>query len=100
MEDHFDKNQGGTEKRKHAREKVITDVSYKVLTPSDDKAVTQDISQGGLCLLLNNELPPGTILEVRLNLPGDEPKRIETFVEVVWQKEIDRGFLTGVKFRV
>jgi c-di-GMP-binding flagellar brake protein YcgR len=99
MNDHSDNSQGDTEKRKHTREKIVTDVSYKVLTPSDDKAVTQDISQGGLCLLLNNKLPPGTTLEVRLNLPGDEPKRIETFVEVVWQKKIDNGFLTGVKFR-
>jgi len=99
MKNHFDENQGEKEKRRHTREKIITDVSYKVLTPSEDKALTQDISQGGLCLLLNNELPPGTILEVRLNLPGDDPKRIETFVEVVWQKIIDKGFLTGVKFR-
>jgi len=98
MKGNFDENQGEKEKRSYPRKKIITDVSYKVLTPSEDKALTQDISQGGLCLLLNNEHPPGTILEVKLKLSGEDSKPIETFVEVVWQKKIDKGFLTGVKF--
>jgi c-di-GMP-binding flagellar brake protein YcgR len=98
MKRDFDNNQGGKEKRKYPREEIITDVSYKVLTPSEDKGLTQDISQGGLCLLLNNELPPGTIIEVKFRLPDEDSKLIETFVKVVWQKKTDTGFLTGVKF--
>ncbi|MDH5202878.1 MAG: PilZ domain-containing protein, partial [Nitrospirota bacterium] len=60
--------------------------------------LTRDISQGGLCLLLNNELPPGTILELKYRLPHEEARQIVTSVEVIWQKKIDKGFLTGVKF--
>ena len=86
------------QKRKHLRQEIITRVDYKVLTPSADVGLTQNVSEGGLCLVLNNELSPGTILEVKFEIPGDTPKQVESFVEVVWQKKTDKGFLTGVKF--
>ncbi len=86
------------QKRKHSRQEIITTVDYKVLTPSEDVGMTQNVSEGGLCLLLNNELSPGSILEVKFEIPGDTPKHVESFVEVVWQKRTDKGFLTGVKF--
>ncbi len=86
------------QKRKHSRKEVITAVSYKILTPSKDVGLTQNISDGGLCLLLNNELPLGTVLEVNFEIPGEASKQVASFVEVVWQKKTDKGFLTGVKF--
>jgi c-di-GMP-binding flagellar brake protein YcgR len=98
MKGDFDKNKGKEIKRKHHREEIIIDVIYKVLSPLKDVGLTRDISQGGLCLLLNNELPPGTILELKYRLPHEEARQIVTSVEVVWQKKIDKGFLTGVKF--
>jgi len=98
MKRDFDNNQRGKEKRKHPREEINADVSYRVLSPSEDKGLIQDISQGGLCLLLNDELSPGTILEVKFRLPDEGSKLIETFVKVVWQKRTDKGFLTGVTF--
>jgi len=84
--------------RKHSRQTIITSVDYKVLTPSGDVGVTQNVSEGGLCLMLNNELSPGTILEVKFEIPGDTPKQVESFVEVIWQKKTNKGLLTGVKF--
>ena len=86
------------QKRKHPRQEIITPVDYKVLTPSGDVGTTQNVSEGGLCLLLNNELSKGTILEVKFEIPSDGIKQVESFVEVVWQKKSDKGFLTGVKF--
>lgn len=86
------------QKRIHARKEVVTSVSYKILTPSGDVGMTQNVSEGGLCLLLNNKLTLGTILEVKFEIPGDTPKQIESFVEIIWQKKTDKGFLTGVKF--
>jgi hypothetical protein len=86
------------QKRKHSRQEITTKVDYKVLTPSGDVGMTQNVSEGGLCLVLNNELSRGTILEVKFEIPGDNPKQVESFVEVVWQKKTDKGFLTGVKF--
>ena len=86
------------QKRKHSRQEITTKVDYKVLTPSGDVGMTQNVSEGGLCLVLNNEISRGTILEVKFKIPGDTPKQVESFVEVVWQKKTDKGFLTGVKF--
>lgn len=85
--------------RKHPRKEITTSVDYKVLTPSGDMGMTQNVSEGGLCLLLNNELSPGTVLEVKFEIPGDVPRLVESFVKVVWQKKMDTGFLTGVKFK-
>lgn len=86
------------QKRKHPRQEIITTVDYKVMTPSEDVGMTQNVSEGGLCLLLNNAFSQGTILEVKFEIPSDTPKRVKSFVEVVWQKRTDKGFLTGVKF--
>lgn len=88
------------ERRKHSREQLVTYVSYKVLTPSEERAESQNISEGGLCLTLNKELTPGTLLELRFDLPSKEAKKIKTFAEVIWQKKIKKGFLTGVKFDI
>ena len=92
-----DKNQGKEIKRKQHREEIIIDVFYKVLSPLKDVGLTRNISYGGLCLLLDIELRPGTILELKYRLPHEEARQIVTSVEVVWQKKTEKGFLTGVK---
>ena len=86
------------QKRKHAREEIVTKVSYKVMTPSADVGLTQNISEGGLCLLLKNEISPGTVLEVQFTLPDKAATPVKSFAEVVWQSKTENGFLTGVKF--
>jgi hypothetical protein len=87
------------QKRKYLRKDLSTSVNYRILKPSGDVGMTQNVSEGGLCLVLNNELPPGTILEVKFEIPDDTAKKVESFAEVVWQKKTDKGFLTGVKFK-
>ncbi len=98
MKENFDNNQGKKIKREHDRTEIIVDVIYKVVSPIKDVALSQNFSYGGLCLLLNNELPPGTILELKYRLPHEESRLIETTVEVVWQRKTDKGYLTGVKY--
>jgi c-di-GMP-binding flagellar brake protein YcgR len=98
MKGDSDTNKGKKLQRKHPREGIIIDVIYKVLSPLKDMGLTRDISQGGLCLLLNNELRPGTILELKYRLPHEEARLVVTEVEVVWQKKTDKGYLTGVKY--
>ncbi len=88
------------DRRRHSREKLVTYVSYKVLTPSEDRAESQNISEGGLCLTLNKKLSPGTLLELRFDLPSKEAKKVKTFAKVVWQKKAEKGYLTGVKFDI
>ena len=98
MKDDFPNKRGKIIKRDHPREEIIIDVFYKVLSPIKDVGLTQNISQGGLCLLLNNELTPGTILELKYRLPHEEARQIVATVEVMWQKKTDKGYLTGVRF--
>jgi len=84
-------------KRKHPRDDIIIDVIYRVLSPLKNVGLTRNISNEGLCLLLDDELRPGTILELKYRLPHEESRQIVTTVEVVWQKKTEKGFLTGVK---
>ena len=98
MKGNFNNNQGKKIERKCSRTEIIVDVIYKVLSPIKDVGLSRNFSRGGLCLLLNNELPLGTILELKYRLPHEESRLIETTVEVVWQRKTDKGFLTGVKY--
>jgi len=98
MKEDFGKSRGKEIKRKHPREEIIIEVVYKVLSPLKDVGLTRNISYGGLCLLLDDEFRPGTILELKYRLPHEESRQIVTTVEVVWQKKTEKGFLTGVKF--
>ena len=97
MKGDSDKNQEKEIKRKHPRDEIIIDVIYKVLSPLKSVGLTRNISHDGLCLLLNDELRPGTILELKYRLPHEENRQIVNTVEVVWQKKTKKGFLTGVK---
>jgi hypothetical protein len=92
------RNQEKEIKRKHPREEIIIEVVYKVLSPLKDVGLTQNISYGGLCLLLDDEFRPGTTLELKYRLPHEESRQVVTTVQVVWQKKTEKGFLTGVKF--
>jgi hypothetical protein len=98
MKEDSGQNRGKEIERKHPREEMIIEVVYKVLSPLKDVGLTRNISYGGLCLLLDNEFRPGTILELKYRLPHEESRQIVTTVEVVWQKKTEKGFLTGVKF--
>jgi hypothetical protein len=84
--------------RKHSRKEMVTKVSYKILKPAEDTGLVQNISEGGLCLLLSDQLSQGTVLEVQFTLQDETGKLVKSFVEVVWQSKTEKGFLTGVKF--
>ena len=98
MADDYQNNPGGEEKRLYPRREVFKKMSYRELVPSGEEGLIQDISEGGLCLLLNKEFSPGTILEVKYDLQSPTPKPIESIVKVIWQKKSEKGFLTGVQF--
>jgi hypothetical protein len=93
----FDRSRGKEIKRKHPRDEIIIEVIYKVLSPLKNVGLTRNISRGGLCLLLDDELRPGSILELKYRLPHEESTQIVNTVEVIWQKKTEKGFLTGVK---
>ncbi len=95
MKDSF---QNPEEKRKYTRKEVYANMSYRELVPSGVAGIIQDMSDGGMCLILNKEFPPGTVLEVTYELPEEDNRSVEKFVKVVWQRKTDEGIITGVKF--
>jgi hypothetical protein len=98
MKDNFNHNDKEKEiERKHHRTEIFVDVIYKVVSPIKGVGLSRNISHGGLCLLLDNELPPGTILQLKYRLPHEESRLIETTVEVIWQRRTENGYITGVK---
>jgi len=98
MTDNFSNNPSGEEKRIFPRREVFKKVTYRELVPSGEDGSIQDISEGGLCLLLHKEFVRGTILELRYELQSPSLKPIESIVKVIWQKKTDKGLLTGVQF--
>jgi c-di-GMP-binding flagellar brake protein YcgR len=97
MTDNFDDIQKEEVKRKHHRTEIFVDVIYEVASPIKGVGLSRNISHGGLCLLLDNEIPLGTILKLKYRLPHEEHRLVETTVEVIWQKKTDKGYITGVK---
>lgn len=98
MKNNSQNKPGGEEKRQHPRLGVSKKMTYRELIPSGEEGLIQDISEGGLCLLLNKKFSPGTILEIKYEVHADAPKPLASIVKVIWQKKSDKGFLTGVKF--
>jgi hypothetical protein len=98
MTDDLSNNPNEEEKRIHPRMEVFKKMTYRELVPSGEEGIIQDISEGGLCLLLKKEFPIGTILEVKYELQAPSPKPIESIVKIIWQKKTDKGFQTGVQF--
>lgn len=82
----------------HPRLEVLKKMTYRELVPSGEEGLIQDISEGGLCLILNKKFSPGTILEIKYEVHANAPKPIDSIVKVIWQKKIDKGMLTGVQF--
>ncbi|HTL71279.1 MAG TPA: ATPase, T2SS/T4P/T4SS family [Candidatus Eisenbacteria bacterium] len=85
----------GEEGRVFMRLNHTVNVHYKIIRPpqaadaedaAEEYAVTRNISAGGLVFVAQEKIPVGAILEIRLELPGDE---IECLARVLRQKEID-----------
>jgi hypothetical protein len=92
------KKRGEKEKRKYRRLEVSKKMTYRELVPSGEEGLIHDISEGGLCLLLNKKFSPGTILEIKYEVHAGAPEPLESIVKVIWQKKTKEGILTGVQF--
>lgn len=94
------------DRRRFARLDTRLDVSYAVLPAGKaQRAVTKDISAGGICLFADHTLAQGTRLQVSMAVPGrKEPVRFTA--EVVWSEAYEiigrdrreRRVEVGVKF--
>lgn len=82
------------ERRRFFRVNLVRRVRYSVLGFTSIDCFTQDIGEGGMCLLLGEKLHPGMMIKAEFALPGKEPELVQVHAVVVWQK----NYLTGVKF--
>lgn len=88
------KARGIYNKRNHDRLDFINKVQYKILRRPFTSVFSQNISAKGMCLLLDDEFKPGTVLELNFEIPGQKIMTISTYSKVVWQKD----YVTGVEF--
>ncbi len=94
MKSNIQDTQKEEERRKFFRVDLIKRVRYKILGFTSIECFTQNISEGGLCLLIGKDLFPGMTVKVEFALPGNNSKIVRANAVVVWQ----RNYLTGVKF--
>jgi hypothetical protein len=93
-----DNIQNPEERRQYPRKEIYANMIYRELVPSGEKGIIKNMSDGGLCLILNKEFAPGTVLEVTYVLPEEENRKVEKYVRVVWVRKTGKEYLTGVKF--
>lgn len=92
----------------------VSELSYPLPTSAQEIAVSKDISPKGLCFRAAGLFRPGTLLTLKINLPGwqhhkrkpavllddgkiDRP--LNSLAEVVWCRDVgDGGKDVGVKF--
>lgn len=94
----------GEERRQHLRFKHDLEVEYNVeKKPRLTNGRTLDISKGGMKLVLDEKLPNGAIINIKIQTP--EKKMIEVEGRVIWTKESGgmdaqgkRFFHSGIKF--
>ncbi|MFA6320676.1 MAG: PilZ domain-containing protein [Candidatus Omnitrophota bacterium] len=98
----------GRERRQHPRFTQSLAISYSVLKKSIAKNIsgkTIDISEGGAKLLLDEKLPLGTALSLKILLPNSG-NTAEVAGDIVWTEDAagtdelsgKRFFYSGVKF--
>lgn len=82
------------ERRKSPRVDLHAKVRYQILGNPSKEVIAQNISAGGMGLLLDRKIKPRTILELEFKLPGNSEELINTYAEVIWQNNSH----TGIKF--
>ncbi len=93
------------ERRKYVRLEASVKVKYTVIgKPGTIKVFSKNISAGGLCLLLDEQLAVDTPLQLEIKIP-DLKGSIRAIARVVWQKDFESAgaepkvyFTTGIEF--
>jgi len=65
---------------------------------------TRNLSEGGVCLEIDQALPEGESVKIRLfpvedDIESEGARGLELLGRVQWTAEADRGFAVGVQFR-
>jgi c-di-GMP-binding flagellar brake protein YcgR len=84
------------DRRRHRR----VSATIAVQLQDGEEASTQDLSEGGMGIVLSRKMERGTMLEVLIGGIGpSDPAAIKTMATVMWSAETDTGAYTaGLKF--
>lgn len=88
------------ERRKYARLTIPLEVSYVLsgVEGPGNKTVTKDISPNGARVSVDEELAPGTMLNLEVKIPSKE-EPIPIKAKVVWSKKDEAiGYEAGLEF--
>ena len=80
------------ERRKYVRFDTPVDLEYRTLTlnPIFGEALARDLSREGIRFKLKHSLPVGTLLELSLNVPGDNLPVFATG-KIAWADGLEAG---------
>ena len=95
----------GEERRSHERFNKDFEVEYGVQkSPHLKNGRTVDLSKGGVKLLLDEKLPKGAVMGLKVYIP-EKRRTIEVEAEIIWTNDADkkdpsgkRFFFSGLKF--
>jgi hypothetical protein len=98
----------GTNRRQHPRFTHSMEVAYSIVKKNQSKnshGKTVDISEGGIKLVLDEKLPPGTFVNLKIAIPSARGPA-ELSGEIMWTEDAPgitdpsnkRFFYSGVKF--
>lgn len=97
----------GGERRSHVRFKKCLEVIYSIQKRPRLKAngATVNISEGGMKLSLDEKLPEGTIMNLKVSIPNGAEDTAEIEAQIVWSSDIKekdpegkRQFHSGIKY--
>lgn len=80
--------------RLNSRVEAVRKISYRIRKPLAGEGFTQNISEGGCCLMLNEELAPGSVIELDFGPLNGSSESVRAVGKVVWQNDD----LTGIRF--
>ncbi len=96
---------GRRERRRFKRLKTVLPIQYEISNNSrpTQEAVTRDISQGGVGVIIYEKLKEGTPLRIWIDLANKKEKLL-VLGDIAWLKEIlrqdsdKRAFYAGIRF--
>jgi len=94
----MNKNKKTIKRDSNLREKIRVDtvqrVSYRTNSLVSGEGFSQNLSEKGCCLFLNEEVPIGSLIEITFDRLGNNSSDVKVIGRVIWQKD----FLSGIKF--
>lgn len=83
------------EQRRFIRHTVGVPIEVRTVAAERRRASTRDVSHGGISFLVDDDIPVGTIIEIRI--PDVRPP-FQARARVVWSTRESSGYCLGVAF--